>query len=408
MMKSQTIRCTACNEAGLKSLLSFGNQPPSNQFYSGENEAENQDSYLLSLGKCPSCQMVQLVDRMPIEVMRPKYDWLSYNEPEGHLDSTVSILHSLPGITRNSQILGLTYKDQSSLDRLSRLGHTYLKCVSTSDLEVNVNPFGLETVQMQLSKPKVIEGIREKYGLADLILVRHILEHSPSAKNLLESISSLVRPGGFIMLELPDSEKTIRFKNYPFIWEEHFSYFTENAIKNLASLLGFHIHCLEKYPYAYEDSLVVILQTPVVSHHALDAKEYSESVMMSSEFSIFVSQFNQVAEGWRRRLKILNDQGEKIAIFGAGHLAVKFLNFYDLAKYIECAIDDHPNKINLSLPGSGLKIKSSSYLADSDIKYCISTLSPESELKVRSKLAKFFECGGQFLQAFNTALDKGC
>jgi len=42
-------------------------------------------------------------------------------------------------------------------------------------------------------------------------------------------------------------------------------------------------------------------------------------------------------------------------------------------------------------------------LSKRKITVCISTLSPESEIKVKAKLAGFFEAGGKFEPAFSTA-----
>ena len=54
------------------------------------------------------------------------------------------------------------------------------------------------------------------------------------------------------------------------------------------------------------------------------------------------------------------------------------------------------------MPGSGLPIVPSAQLQELGIRYCVSTLSPESEVKVRGKLAHFFDNGGTFSPAFST------
>jgi hypothetical protein len=39
--------------------------------------------------------------------------------------------------------------------------------------------------------------------------------------------------------------------------------------------------------------------------------------------------------------------GKRVAVFGAGHLAAKFVNLFGLEKLVECVIDDNPHKQNL-------------------------------------------------------------
>lgn len=80
--------------------------------------------------------------------------------------------------------------------------------------------------------------------------------------------------------------------------------------------------------------------------------------------------------------------------------AVKLINFMGLAPFIDCVIDDNPKKAGLRMPGSHLPIVPSSELAARNIRTCISTLSPESEIRVRQKFADYFKIGGRFIPAF--------
>ena len=92
---------------------------------------------------------------MPLDAVRPIYDWLLYNEPEGHLDSVASTIKNLPGISVNSRFLGTTYKDESTLSRLNKLGLTNTNCIKETDLLNTSKPFGLETIQDVLQSDQI-------------------------------------------------------------------------------------------------------------------------------------------------------------------------------------------------------------------------------------------------------------
>jgi hypothetical protein len=60
---------------------------------------------------------------MPAQSVLSRYDWIVYNEPESHLDRMVDDLISLTGLKKNSSILGLTYKDDTTLERFKKRGY---------------------------------------------------------------------------------------------------------------------------------------------------------------------------------------------------------------------------------------------------------------------------------------------
>lgn len=75
--------CLLCGGA-LGRALDFGMQPVCNAFLSYEDEEES--LYRLSVAQCGRCGLVQLKDRFPAEALKPTHKWITYAEPEEHLD----------------------------------------------------------------------------------------------------------------------------------------------------------------------------------------------------------------------------------------------------------------------------------------------------------------------------------
>src|SRR4051812_13784346 len=87
--------CLGCGGASVATLVNFGLQPPSNRFVPvGRSDL---DAHPLCLGQCNMCGLVQLIEPMPIAMVRSRYPWLRYSEPEAHLDAVVSRLCGLVG-----------------------------------------------------------------------------------------------------------------------------------------------------------------------------------------------------------------------------------------------------------------------------------------------------------------------
>ena len=117
---SSGVRCLLCRNNGVSKLLDLGMQPICNRFLT----APSDDEYLhgMVFGFCQDCGVVQLIDPVPANELMPRVDWISYNEPEAHLDQLAKDIRELPGITEDSTICGITFKDDSLLARMEGLG----------------------------------------------------------------------------------------------------------------------------------------------------------------------------------------------------------------------------------------------------------------------------------------------
>ncbi|MBT6438894.1 MAG: methyltransferase domain-containing protein, partial [Flavobacteriales bacterium] len=336
--------CTVCEVKNLQTVLNFGQQPLANRFLDSTSSECNNETHGLALGLCNNCGIIQLTERMPVEAIRPRFDWLIYNEPEEHLDDVVANLITLPGIGSNSKVLGTTYKDKSVLTRLEQLGVTFIDHIRESDLKESQHPFGLETIQCLLQDKAILNNLKKRYEKVDLLVVRHILEHSSSVRSLLTNMSELIKPDGYIMFEIPDSSHIFQADNYSFIWEEHISYFTESAIGKIANSVGAEVVWMKRYSYSYEDSLVAVLRFCNNKPTKVLAPPKYEVQRVLKLLNRFAMDLEGQRSYWRKKLKGYNSNNMPVAVFGAGHLAVKFINFLQLKDLINCVIDDDTNK----------------------------------------------------------------
>ncbi|HLI11528.1 MAG TPA: class I SAM-dependent methyltransferase [Alphaproteobacteria bacterium] len=387
-------RCRSCQTDAVAVLLDFGPQPPSNRFETMTERSA--DAHPLVIGQCSACGLLQLVAPMAPAMVRPRFEWLTYNEPERHLDDLVARLCSLPGLNRDSRIVGLTYKDDTMLQRFNRLGftNTYRYDVR-ADLAIDDPKAGLESIQAVM-RPATASGLVAQHGKADVLLVRHVLEHAHDPVGFLSVMSMLVRPGGYLLLEIPDCTKFIEACDYSFVWEEHITYFSSSTLAAVAGHANLACKDVFAYPYPFEDHLIGILANqaptgPSRSETRAPAALLADGAAFSKRYGEVTARLQSSLQNWRR-------QGKRIAVFGAGHLAVRFINLHGLHAWIDCVIDDHPKKQELLMPGSRLPIRSSAALDGVDI--CLLALSAESEQKLIAKHGRYLDRGGKFLSIF--------
>ena len=112
--------CLMCSEVAVETVIDLGLQPVSSHLTTSPMAEVVQ--HPLQLGACESCGLIQVVEPFPHRSLVPPFAGLIYREPEQHLDEMVEKALSLPGVDKGSVIAGITYKDQSTLDRFTRLG----------------------------------------------------------------------------------------------------------------------------------------------------------------------------------------------------------------------------------------------------------------------------------------------
>lgn len=394
-MSTSTVptQCISCSTTSVNLLLDFDQQPPSNRFFQ-EGEPQSQ-THSLALGQCAACGLVQLVNPMSEDMVRSHHAWISYNEPEGHLDQMVDDLIRMTGLNPDARIVGLSYKDDTTLARFNRRGfaNTY-RYDMEQDLGIADPLAGLETIQCATTAERA-DALAKKHGQAELLLVRHLLEHAHGQKRFLDALGRLVKPTGSLVFEMPESKKFLAACDYSFVWEEHIAYFTIETLRRLMQHARFDPWALMTYEYPLEDSLVAVVR-PVSSGKNAD-EPGAEEIALGDQYG---KHFAQARERTRADLSRLKNEGKRVAVFGAGHLAAKFLNLFDLQDLVYCVIDDNPHKLGLRMPGSGVPVRPSSVLIDEKIDLCLLSLSPESEKKVIADKQAYVDQGGQFRSIF--------
>ncbi len=398
-------RCRLCRHDGIREWLDFGPQALTNRFLRSRGEAE----YLhpCKLGVCRRCGTLQLESPVPVDEMRPRFDWISYNEPESHLDEVAAFIAMLPGVRSDSVIGGITYKDESTLKRLNALGFpkTWLAHIR-DDLGVASPLGGIESVQDRLTVATA-EKLAAKYGRPDVLLVRHVLEHSYDIHEVLRATRSLVKPGGYVLFEMPDARKALERYDYTTVWEEHLFYFTPATLRNGFALAGYEVESLNRFYYSQEDVLVAIVRPGAEPQAAsLPDRELAYELDRADRF---IHGFPRYRDRIRETIAGFARTRGKVAMLGAGHLSGAFINLYGLEDAIDFVADDNAKKHGLFMPGSKAPILPSSALVDRDIRLCLMTVRAEIEEAVAAKNASYTARGGILASVFpesQFALDK--
>lgn len=385
------VNCKLCNNA-VQKLLDLGLQPICHSFIKSTDEQYSK--YPFILGLCRTCGLVQLITPFPVNQLKPIYDWITYKEPEEHLDKVADMLSKLLP-SKDVRICGISFKDDSTLGRMNKLGfRNVIRLDVQKDLGADIPHGGVETIQSLLTIKKA-KKIAEQYGKFDIIIARHIVEHAYDIFEFMNSIKELLKPEGYALFEVPDYTKPFELYDYSALWEEHIFYFTPQTFKNCFDFAGFSVEQFKLFSYPIENSLVAIVQQSGKAQANFSDKnalelERRRAMSFSNEFP---KQKKLITDFFSKYSK----NNGNLAIFGAGHSACLLINILDIGRHINCVIDDNVNKQGLLMPGSHIQIFDSSALTKRDIKLCIFVVNPNIEEKVIAKNAAYLRNGGKFL-----------
>jgi len=81
--------CAACQQPTCDEIINFGDLPICHHFLKDD---ETEATHPAALGQCKFCGLVQMMDPIPPAKLVPRFDWITYNEPEAHLDAVVEML----------------------------------------------------------------------------------------------------------------------------------------------------------------------------------------------------------------------------------------------------------------------------------------------------------------------------
>ena len=247
---------------------------------------------------------------------------------------------------------------------------------------------GINTLQMFLNKEST-EEIKNKYGEFDLFISRQNLEHMSDLREVAKSIQSLVKSGGYVLIEVPNFLCNLRCQDYS-LWEEHVNYFTIDTLSYFLALSHVEIVHQEIINFSGEAIFVIgrkvddaRLSLDYVSNLKVQNKKYAIdwAIFRDSIFSFLMNH---------------KKAGKKIAVYGAGARVFCLINFTRISSIIDVILDDQPEKQNKFMPGGLIPIASSESLYSLGIDICLLGVNTENEDKVLARHTQWVKNGGKF------------
>lgn len=368
--------CRICQKTTAATLIDFGPKPRCFDFLS--NNEETPTLFDFSVAQCRSCGVIQLKNPIPAKCLHPKFDWIRNKEPDKHSDLLAKeIMQYLEN--DNSKVLFLSLYDKKLYDLINEhVGKRAYLLNPSKDLGINQSVPGQALIPEKIIKQKA-KKLSGKFGNFDLIVTCRLLEHTHDTHKFVSGITQLLKPSGRLVIEVPDSTKSLLQGDVAMLWEEHTSYFTPESLKLGFSLMGFRLEKYIGYHYPQEDALIGIF-------HQRTTDEITSVPIPMGELTlgdVFVKKIEDLKSTIIQDLNDLKRKYGKIVIFGAGHRTVMFINLLEIASFISHVIDDDEKKQGLKLPSSRVEIHGSDSIVKKNIGVCLLSVNIEIEEKIK-------------------------
>ncbi len=387
MQKQSRHSCNLCGGTDLLPLIDFGNHPVAKHYLAAPTD--DAPTWPMRVVFCESCGLTQLVDSCPAEILYKNYVTLSSWKYQPHVQHEIDVIKSLPGVTLDSKVLEIGSNDGMFLHQMSANGFKNMLGVEPAkDAYDKSVEQGIDTLQAFLT-PELASTIRQKHGQFDIFISRQNLEHIGGLRGVIQSIETLVKPDGLVMIEVPDFACNMRSPDYG-LWEEHVNYFTVETLRHFMALAGVELFHQENILFSGDSIFVIGRKTG----KAQASTDYVAALRKRN--LAYAQHWPEFAKNITEYLAALKKAGKKIAVYGAGNRVFCLVNFANLAGHIDVIVDDQVEKQNTFMPGGRIPVVASDALYSQHIDVCLLAVNAEIEDKVIAKHDKWVQGGGTF------------
>ena len=255
------MNCRSCKNSLKGEKISFGKNYQSSLFEKNIKRFKKNKKIQVSLIECKKCNLIQLYKAINYKRIIPKKKWIINKEEDKHHENYLRILLKKKLISKNAKVLFLSIYDDKFFEFLKKKGFKNLiKLDLRKFLKTNSRDYYRQEFIQNFLHFKIANKIFQSKGLFDLIIGSKILEHTQNIKNFFVFCKNILNKSGFLIIDVPDCEKSLLQGNITMPWEEHISYFTTDTLNRTLALHKFKKIYFKKYHYKQENALVGLYQ----------------------------------------------------------------------------------------------------------------------------------------------------
>ena len=364
------MNCRNCKKPLTSTFVDLGLSPFSNAYVTYEDLQKQERYYPLKVLVCDHCWLVQTSEYPKSEdLFTADYAYFSSTSKTWaeHTSKYYRHIKNLMGISSDSFVVEIGSNDGCLLKHFYQDDIPCLGIEPTLSTAKAAEGLGL-TVLQEFFSEKLGSVIKQKYGLADLIIGNNVFAHVPDITDFTRGLKAALKPNGIVTLEFPHLMHLISKNQFDTIYHEHYSYLSLNVVNNIFNDFGLRIWNVEEIP-THGGSLRIyashVENNDTVSCEVskLMKKEISFGLQNIDTYFAFQKKADKIRDKLVQFLRRLKGDGKSVAAYGAAAKGNTLLNYAgikpDLLPYV---CDASPSKQGKYLPGSHIPILEPSVL----------------------------------------------
>lgn len=325
--------CPVCRRRGFRTLLDLGSWPFSGEYHRRAIGRVFMNRMVLEV--CSTCSFVR----------KRKFSGAQRNYRKIHRATRSQAPKYLRNIFRKiskhfskeSMIVEIGSNNGAFLLKLKAMGFRKVLGIEPSPVLAKESRRSGFSVLCDFFGTNLAGKIIRQWGHADLVVCRHTIEHIPDLYSFVQAIHRLLKPGGHLFLEFPDSKTLFKDIHFYEIWDEHENYFTSFSISEMLARAGYRATNLSSRHFRDAQNLVVWAKKSVSGLPKIRRRNQIERNVLASFSSNFKSKRKELIQSIRA-------QSAGVIVLGAGHPQTNFVLASGIGKWVSYFVDDAPEK----------------------------------------------------------------
>lgn len=352
-----TTKCRVCGTEIVK-FFSLGDMPLVNAFRKKKNNTEKK--YDLSIGFCPKCYLVQLMQHVSPSELFEDYVYFSSVTQSilAHSKKASSNFIDRFDLGSKNLVMEVGSNDGVHLQFYKEKGIQVLGIDPAKNIAKIANEKGIKTLpeffSLNLAMELVNEGVK-----ADLFYGANVSAHVPRIVDFAKGVKAVLKEKGTAIFESPYLMGLLENK-FDTIYHEHVFYYSLIALQNLYRKVGLEIYDIE-FVEMQGGSLRIFLSHPgiyKVSQRVkkLASKEINLKLNKISPYRKMNKNIEKLKKDIVALFEKLKKEGKSIAAYSAPAKGVILINYFGVRKYLDFIVDKSKAKQGLYVPGTDMKV----------------------------------------------------